>query len=176
MSSLRSLALVAFLTTLTSLSAEGPLKVGETAPEFSLSASDGKSYATKDFLGKKTLIVAWFPRAFTPGCTKQCKSMKEGGEILKGYDIAYFTASCDPVQKNAEFAKELGLDYPILSDPNGEVAKKFGIYNADRNTAARVTFIIGADGKVLAVDDKVQTENHAKEIVEHLEQLGVKKK
>ncbi len=153
-----------------------PLKVGDAAPKFKLQGSDGKTYALEELIAKQPVVIAWFPRAFTGGCTKECKSMKENGSLIKAYDVAYFTASCDPVEKNTEFAKSLDLDYPILSDPNGEIAKAFGIYNADRNAAQRVTFYIGKDGKIAAVDDKVTVDSAAKEIADQLASLGVNKK
>jgi thioredoxin-dependent peroxiredoxin len=150
-------------------------KVGDTAPEFEMQGSDGKTYKAKDFVGKKAVIIAWFPRAFTGGCTKECKSMKESGELLKKYDVAYFTASTDPVEKNAEFAKSLDLDYPILCDPKGKNAELFGVLSSDKSKAGRTTFIIGKDGKILAVEAKVNTETHGKDLAEQLEKLGVEK-
>jgi thioredoxin-dependent peroxiredoxin len=150
-------------------------KVGDTAPDFEMQGSDGKTYKAKDFIGKKAVIIAWFPRAFTGGCTKECKSMKESGEMLKKYDVAYFTASTDAVEKNADFAKSLDLDYPILCDPKGENAKLFGILSSDGTKAGRTTFIIGKDGKILAVESKVNTETHGKDLADQLEKLGVDK-
>lgn len=151
-------------------------KVGDTAPDFDMQGSDGKTYKAKDFVGKKAVIIAWFPRAFTGGCTKECKSMKESGELLKKYDVAYFTASTDPVAKNGEFAKSLELDYPILCDPKGANATMFGILSPDGSKASRHTFIIGKDGKILAVESKVNTETHGKDLADQLEKLGVAKK
>ena len=151
-------------------------KVGQAAPEFEMKASDGKTYKAKDFQGKQAVIIAWFPRAFTGGCTKECKSMKESGDLLKGYDVAYFTASTDPVGKNADFAKSLELDYPILCDPEGKNAKMFGVLKPDGKAANRVTIIIGKDGKILAIDDMVKTETHGKDLADQLAKLGVEKK
>jgi peroxiredoxin Q/BCP len=150
--------------------------VGEVAPEYSFTGSDGKTYSSKELVGKQAVIIAWFPRAFTGGCTKECKSLKESGDMLKEFDVAYFTASTDEVEKNADFAKSLELDYPILCDPTGENAKKFGVYNADRNAAARVTFVIGKDGKVLAVIDKVNTDSHGSDLAKSLAELKVDRK
>jgi peroxiredoxin Q/BCP len=155
---------------------EQTLSVGDPAPEFTLKASDGKTYSLADFKDKQAVVVAWFPRAFTGGCTKECKSMREAGEKLRGYEVAYFTASTDPVEKNADFAKSLELDYPILSDPKGEVAKKYGVYNPDRDAAQRVTFYIGKDGKILHIDREVKTETHGADIAARLGSLGVEKK
>ncbi|HBE69453.1 MAG TPA: hypothetical protein DDW52_15015, partial [Planctomycetaceae bacterium] len=74
------------------------LKVGDPSPKFEMKGSDGKTYKAADFVGKKAVIIAWFPRAFTGGCTKECKSMKEYGDLLKKYEVAYFTASTDTVK------------------------------------------------------------------------------
>ena len=151
-------------------------KVGDQAPAFEMQGSDGKTYTSQDFAGKQAVIIAWFPKAFTGGCTKECKSMKESGEQLKKFNVAYFTASTDPVDKNADFAKSLELDYPILCDPSGMNAKAFGVLAEGRNVAARVTFVIGTDGKLLAVIDSVKTETHGADLAALLEQLKVAKK
>lgn len=156
------------------VSAAEPLKAGDAAPEFELKGSDGKTYKLAELeKTNKVIVVAWFPRAFTGGCTKECKSMKENSASLKGLDAAYFTASTDPVEKNTDFAKSLDLDYPILSDPDGKVAKAYGILNAAGTAAGRVTFYIGADGKILHVDSKVKTDSHGADIAAKLKELGV---
>jgi peroxiredoxin Q/BCP len=157
------------------LAADG-LKVGDAVPDFELKGSDGKSYAAKDFVGKKALIIAWFPRAFTGGCTKECKSMKESGALLREFDVAYFTASTDTVEENARFAKSLDLDYPILCDPEGKNAKMFGVLKPDGKAANRVTIIVSKEGKILALDDKVKTESHGSDLASQLGKLGVAKK
>ena len=82
-------------------------KEGEKAPEFKLKGSDGKEYSLKQFAGKQAVVIAWFPKAKTPGCTKECKSMRENGEKIRQFDVAYFTASVDNVELNAEFAKSM---------------------------------------------------------------------
>src|SRR5450432_708549 len=71
------------------------LKVGDKAPDFSLKGSDGKTYKLSDFKGKKAVVVAWFPKAFTGGCTAECKSFRENSDSLKPLKVAYFTASVD---------------------------------------------------------------------------------
>src|SRR6266850_2881158 len=81
------------------------LKVGDPAPNFKLPASDGKTYQLSDFKGKQAVVLAWFPAAFTRGCTIECKSLAEHGDMIKAYDVTYFMASTDAVEKNAEFAK-----------------------------------------------------------------------
>ena len=151
-------------------------KVGDKAPDFKLKGSDGKDYSLSDFAGKKAVVIAWFPKAFTGGCTAQCKSMKEDGAAIRKFDVAYFTASVDDAQKNADFAKSLELDYPILSDPTKKTAEAYGVVHEGRPFAERWTFYIGPDGVVKAVDQKVNTKEHAKDIAKQLEALGVPKK
>src|SRR3954463_3700089 len=89
------------------------LKVGDKAPDFTLKASDGKTYSLADFKGKQGVVIAWFPKAFTGGCPAEGKSLKPNSEALKATGVAYFTASVDDADTNAKFAKSLDLDYPI---------------------------------------------------------------
>ncbi|MBM4001149.1 MAG: redoxin domain-containing protein [Planctomycetes bacterium] len=92
---------------------------------------------------------------------------------MKGLEIAYYTASCDAVEKNAEFAKSLKLDYPILSDPSGETARAYGVYQSLGGFAQRVTFLIDKDGRIAHIDNKVQVGSHGKDIVKKLDELGI---
>ena len=94
---------------------------------------------------------------------------------MRKYDVAYFTASVDPVEKNTRFAKSLNLDYPILSDPDKSVSKAWGCLN-DRGFTNRWTYFIGKDGKVLHIEKGVKAASHADQIVAKLNELGVEKK
>jgi len=152
-----------------------PLKVGDAAPDFEMVGTDGKTYKLSDFRDKKAVVIAWYPRAFTGGCTRECISLRENGKQLRQFEVAYFTASCDPVDKNTEFAKSLELDYPILSDPDGRVATKYGIFNPERKAASRTTYIIGKDGKILQIDNEVKVDDHGADIAQTLAKLGVTK-
>ncbi len=152
------------------------LKQGDTAPAFSLPGSDGKTYRLSDYQGKQAVVLAWFPKAFTPGCTTECKVVAQDGRKLKDFDVAYFTASVDKPEKNEKFAKSVGADYPILSDPGGEVARAYGVTGPVQKFASRWTFYIGKDGKILAIDKKVKPATAAADIVKRLEELGVAKR
>ncbi len=85
--------------------------------------------------------------------------------------MAYFTASCDTAEVNKRFAESMKVDYPILSDPEGPVAKAYGVIDAKRKNASRWTFIIGRDGKILHIDKKVKPATHAEDVVEKLREL-----
>lgn len=148
-----------------------PLKVGDDAPNFELKGSDGKTHKLSDYKGKKPVVIAWFPKAFTGGCTKQCKAMKEQGDEIRKFDAAYFTASVDDAETNKKFAESLSLDYPILSDPTKETAKAFGVLN-DRGMANRWTFFIDKNGKIAKIDQQVNTENHGKDVAATLKLMG----
>jgi peroxiredoxin Q/BCP len=150
------------------------LKVGDKAPNFKLQASDGKTYSLSDFAGKKAVVVAWFPAAFTKGCTVECKSLAMNGDKIRAYDVAYFMASVDPIEKNTDFAKAQEADFPLLSDPTKEVAAAYGVLNP-KGMATRWTFYIGKDGRILAIDKAIKVETSAEDMVAKLGELNVAK-
>ena len=152
------------------------LKAGDAAPEFELKGSDGKTYKLSDFKGKQAVVVAWFPKAFTGGCTKECKSFRDNGEAIRKFDVAYFTASVDTPEVNKRFAESLELDYPILSDPEKKVAEAYGVVNEQRQVPFRWTFYIGADGKILHVDREVNAAEQGEDLVKTLQELKVPQK
>jgi len=152
------------------------LKAGDVAPEFTLPGSDGKAHSLSDYRGKQAVVLAWFPKAFTPGCTAECKVFASHGAKLKEFDAAYFTASVDTPEKNQDFAKSVAADYPILSDPGGEVARAYGVTGAVQKWASRWTFYIGVDGKILFIDKNVHTSTHADDVAAKLKELGVAKR
>lgn len=164
----------ALVSLVTSLGAE--LKPGDPAPDFSLQGTDGKTHRLADYRDKQTVVLAWFPKAKTRGCTAECKSMRANGEALRKFDIVYFTASCDTPELNKEFANELELDFPILSDPDHKASDAFGVTDAVQKFPRRWTFIIGKDGKILAIDKEVKTASHGADIAAKLKELGTPEK
>lgn len=150
------------------------LKVGDMAPDFTLGASDGKTYKLSDFRGKKAVVIAWFPAAFTQGCTVECKSLAANGANIRKFDVAYFMASTDTVEKNTEFGKAYEADFPLLGDPEKKAAAAYGVLNP-RGTALRWTFYIGKDGKILFIDKEVskRTATSAEDMIAKMKELGV---
>jgi len=169
-----------FLATLTvaaavtvALGAQAPgvtLKIGDQAPDFTLQASDGKTYSLADYRGKKAVVVAWFPKAFTAGCTLECKSIAANGNRLRKFDVAYFMASVDPIDENTRFAQSEKADFPLLSDADKSVAARYGVLSA-RGMANRWTFYIDKNGRIAYVDRAVNPETSAEDILARLGQL-----
>ena len=134
------------------------LKVGDPAPDFKLQASDGQTYALSSFKGKQAVVLAWFPKAFTQGCTIECKSLAEHGDLIKKYDTTYFMASVDAVdgeQGNKAFAEAHKADFPLLSDPTKATATAYGVLNEQRGFANRWTFYIDKNGTIAMIDKDV---------------------
>lgn len=153
--------------------AAAELKVGDKAPPFSLQGTDGKTYSLDQFKGKQAVVIAWFPKADTPGCTAECKSLRENSAALKPLNVAYFTASVDTPEDNKKFANKLGLDYPILSDPDKSVAEAYGVVNPMRKVANRWTFYIDKDGTIREIDKKIMTKTAGPDVAAKVKQLGL---
>jgi peroxiredoxin Q/BCP len=168
---IKTLAVALAAALIMNVSAE-PLKVGDKAPDFSLKGTDGKTYKLSDFKGKQPVVVAWYPKALTGGCTKECLALKESGPELRKYDVAYFGASVDDEALNKQFSDKLQLDFPLLSDPTKETAKAYGVLN-ERGMANRWTFYIDKDGKISHVDQKVNPEGYGQTVSAKLKDLGV---
>jgi len=154
------------------------LQVGDVAPDFTMVGSDGKTYKLSDFKGKKAVVLAWFPKAFTSGCTVECKSLAANGDKIRAYDVAYFMASVDAAdgeKGNKAFAESEKADFPILSDPTKEVATAYGVVHPERGFAMRWTFYIDKDGKVAAIDKAVKPPTSAEDMIARLEELKVAK-
>jgi len=170
------------------------VKVGDMAPDFSLQGTDGKTHKLSEYRGKQAVVIAWFPKVFTQGCTIECKSLAENGDKIKQYDVAYFMASTDNIEDNTKFAKATSVtlpgrgggagtvvekkeaDFPMLADPTKEVATKYGVLMANGQLANRWTFYIDKTGKVVAIDTAVRPATSAEDMITKLAELKVAKK
>jgi peroxiredoxin Q/BCP len=182
---LLTIGLAATLAAVT-MAAQGTaeLKVGDMAPDFTLQGTDGKTHRLADYRGKQAVVVAWFPRAFTQGCTIECKSLADNGDKIRRYDVAYFMASVDPLEENMKFAKATSVtlgdrvvekkeaDFPMLSDPLKETAQRYGVLNA-RGTANRWTFYIDKNGRIAAIDKAVRPDSSAEDMLTRLSEIKV---
>ncbi len=161
------------LFTLGAHAAGAALKVGDRAPAFALQGSDGKLHRLSDYAGR-AVVIAWFPRAFTSGCTVECKSLAANSRKLRAYAVSYFMASVDPLADNKRFAESANADFPLLSDPSKATARTYGVLNA-AGFANRHTIYIGKDGRITAIDTKVVPATSAEDMLLRLDALGVPK-
>jgi peroxiredoxin Q/BCP len=158
------------------------------APDFTLQASDGKTYKLSDFRNKQAVVIAWFPAAFTQGCTIECKSLADNGDKIRQFDVAYFMASVDKLEDNVAFAKATSVtlngrggqqivekkeaDFPLLADPTKATATAYGVLTT-RGVAARWTFYVGRDGRITAIDKTVRPATSAEDMLAKLAELMV---
>lgn len=164
-------ALMLALALIATAGIAGEATVGNMAPDFELAASDGQTHRLADWRGR-TVVLAWFPKAFTEGCTIECKVLAESGAALAAYDVVYAAISVDDVETNTRFAESLGARYPILADPSKETATAYGVLS-ERGYANRWTFYIGPDGVIQHVATEVDPANTVTDIVARLDELGV---
>ena len=148
------------------------LKVGDQAPDFSLAASDGKTYKLSDFKGKKAVVVAWFPKAYTRAAPSSAsrwpKTATRSGSTTSPTSWPASTA----LEDNKGFAEKEKADFPLLSDPTKATATAYGVL-ARGLRASRWTFYIGKDGKILGIDKAVQPKTSAEDMVTKLGEYGV---
>jgi peroxiredoxin Q/BCP len=163
--------LIALMMSLSNL--VSALEVGDMAPEFTLEGTDGKTYTLSQFKGKEAVIIAWFPKAFTRGCTIECKSLADNGHLLKKFNATYFMASVDPIEDNKGFAAEHGADFPMLSDPTKATARAYEVLRDDRGFANRHTFYIDKNGVIVAIDREVKPATSAEDMAKMLDDLNV---
>ena len=148
------------------------LEVGDLAPDFELKGSDGQTHRLSDYRGS-TVVIAWFPKAYTRGCTIECKSLAENGHLLRAFNARYFMASVDPIEDNVGFAEQQKADFPILSDPTRQTARAYNVLGSS-GLALRHTYYVGPDGKVLAIDKAVRPATSAEDMAARLKALGTK--
>jgi peroxiredoxin Q/BCP len=162
------------------------LKVGDLAPTFQLRDDRDKTWSSSDRFGQKWVVIYFYPGDFTPGCTAQAKAFRDAMEKLSEKGVEVVGISGDSVKTHELFKKAQKLNFTLLSDEDGEVAKRFGVpvgpgatvkaKDADGNpiefkrnaTLARWTFVVGKDGKIAYMNTKVTPADDAKRISEFI--------
>jgi len=130
------------------------LKVGDSAPDFTLPSTAGKPVKLSDFRGKNNVVLAFFPAAFTGGCTKEMTSYGQNLAKFEAMGAQVFGVSTDNTPSLGVFAKQTGATFPMLSDfAKRSVSKDYGVLMADRGLANRATFVIDADGKITHIEE-----------------------
>lgn len=152
-------------------------KIGNLAPAFTLSDQDGKKVSLKDFRGDKNVIVYFYPRALTPGCTLQACGLRDVQSQLLAKDFVALGISFDPVAKLKRFHDKHALNFSLLSDENHTIINKYGCWQLkkfmgkENMGTVRTTFIVGKNGRLLKIMDKFKTKSHHETLLEVLDQL-----
>jgi peroxiredoxin Q/BCP len=146
------------------------LKVGDTAPDFSLLDERGLPVSLKNYLGKKVVVLYFYPKDFTPGCTAEACSFRDDYKPIQDKGAVVIGVSLDSVESHLKFSEKYMLPFTILSDHKKEVAKAYGVLGVGGFLAKRVTFIINKDGKITHVFTKVYVKQHSEEVLKALEE------
>ena len=153
-------------------------KVGNKAPRFTLSNQDGKEISLADFADKKHVVLYFYPKAMTPGCTTQACGVRDAKSKLSRQGAVVLGVSPDPVSRLAKFCEKEGLNFDLLADFEHAVAEQYGVWGLKKFMGReymgvnRITFIIGKDGRVKHVMDKVNTKTHHDDVLALLKALG----
>jgi peroxiredoxin Q/BCP len=164
---------VIFLFTLLLVSCGGSadnISVGDLAPNFTLEDHENNSFTLSDFRGKSPVVVYFYPKASTPGCTKQACGVRDDYSKFDQKGIKIFGISVDSKEDIKEFVQEYDLNFPLLSDNSKEISKAFGVLN-NIGKASRITFIIDKEGKIANIIRDVDIDSHAERVYELAEKL-----
>jgi thioredoxin-dependent peroxiredoxin len=135
-------------------------KVGDAAPLFSGQDQYGKTINLADLIGKKIVLLYFYPKAFTPGCTKEaCGFRDRMGELQKD-NVEVVGVSYDTVARQKAFTDKYHLNFPLIGDPDGKIVDLYGVRMDHLHMAHRVSFLIGLDGKIVHVTDAGNPEVH----------------
>lgn len=152
-------------------SAQAVPKVGENAPLFEIKNQEGKTFKLADRTGKGWTVLFFYPKAGTPGCTKQACGFRDSIKSIRSQNAEVFGISADTVEAQAKFHKEHNLAFPLLADPNTEVIKKYDAKMLGVDMAKRWTFILDPQLKIRWFDDNVDPVLDAKKVSERLATL-----
>ncbi len=144
-----------------SVQIEHMLKEGEKVPDFSLPNQDGKVVKLSDFKGK-TIVLYFYPKDDTPGCTTEAKNFRDHIDEYKGQNVEIIGISADSVKSHKKFLEKYNLNFTLLSDEDKKIADLFGALEG--GSVKRRTWVIGPDGIVKKVYEKVSAANHNDEL------------
>jgi peroxiredoxin Q/BCP len=157
-----------FATTL--FAADAP-KVGDTAPLVVGKNQDGKTWKLADVVGKKIVLLYFYPKDDTPGCTKEACDFRDRIDELKQDKVEVIGVSFDSAESHQKFIEKYKLTFPLLADTDGKIADAYGVRATGKNIARRVSFLIGLDGKIAHVTDSPQADIHLGEMKEAVAKL-----
>ena len=156
-------------------------KIGNMAPAFTLLDQDGNKVSLKQFRGEKNVVLYFYPKAMTPGCTVQACGIRDSKKQLAKLDTVVLGVSPDPVARLGRFIEKQDLNFTLLSDEDHAITEKYGAWGLKKFMGRefmgvlRSTFIIGKDGRLKHVMDKVKTKSHHDDVMALIQELGLDK-
>ncbi len=142
----------------------GMPKAGDTAPAFAAPDQDGKTVSLADFSGKKNVLLYFYPKDFTGGCTKEACGFRDRMGDLQTNNVAVIGVSFDSAASHKEFIEKYHLNFTLLADTDGKVAAAYDVKMPVMKMAKRVSFLIGTDGKIVHVTDAMSPQTHFAEM------------
>lgn len=146
------------------------LKEGSKAPDFTAKDQDGKKVKLSDYKGKR-VVLYFYPKDDTPGCTKEACSFRDADDVFNSKGIKVFGISTDDEKSHQKFISKFQLPFDLLADTNKKIVEKYGVwgeksmYGRTYMGTLRKTFLIGEDGKIVKIFDKVKVAEHADEVL-----------
>ena len=153
------------------------LQQGDKAPPFSLADQQGNTVNLADFAGKSRVVLYFYPKAMTPGCTVQAQGLRDKSADLAARGAVAIGVSPDPIKRLKKFEEKESLNFTLLADEDHAVAEAYGVWGLKKFMGReymgvhRITFIIGRDGSIAHVMDKVKTKTHHEDVLEILDSL-----
>ena len=150
-------------------------KIGNMAPAFSLQNQNGDKVTLKDYRDTKNVVVYFYPKASTPGCTVQACGIRDTKKAFAKLDTVVLAISPDPVAKILKFVDKQELNFDLLSDEGHVIADKYGVWGLKKfmgreyDGIHRITFIVGKDGRLKHVMEKVKTKTHHDDVISWIE-------
>jgi thioredoxin-dependent peroxiredoxin len=148
-------------------------KAGDTAPLFTGQDQDGKDFNLADHVGKKIVLLYFYPKDFTGGCTKEACGFRDRMGDLQTNNVEVIGVSHDTVESHKKFADEYKLNFTLVADPDGKIIDAYDAKMSMLGMSKRVSFLIGLDGKIIHVTDAMSPQTHFDEMKEAI--AGLKK-
>ncbi len=161
------------MSTTNNSTVKGKVKVGDVAPDFTLQSQTGNMVSLKNFLGKRGIVLYFYPKDNTPGCTTEACSFRDSYEVFKNAGADVVGVSSDTPESHQQFAKQHHLLFTLLSDTNGDVRKLYGVPATLGLLPGRVTYILDKQGVVRHIfSSQFTPEKHITEALKTLQTMG----
>jgi len=139
-------------------------KVGDKAPLVEGKDQAGKAWNLSDDVGKKVVLLYFYPKDDTPGCTKEACGFRDSIDALKAQNVEVIGVSFDSGESHQKFITKYNLNFPLIADTDGKIADAYGVRMNNRKMDNRVSFLIGLDGKIVHVTNSPDAEKHLTEM------------